>query len=60
MGMPLKRGCPDVSLRCMLRCGLTPRSASCPPRRAYPASIYPYNYPEELGLIPDFDRTSNS
>ena len=26
----------------------------------FEASIYPYNYPEELGAIPDFDRTSNS
>ena len=26
----------------------------------FEAFIYPYNYPEELGAIPDFDRTSNS
>ena len=26
----------------------------------FEAVIYPYNYPEELGAIPDFDRTSNS
>ena len=25
----------------------------------FEASIYPYNYPEELGAIPDFNRTSN-
>ena len=25
----------------------------------FEAFIYPYNYPEELGTIPDFDRTSN-
>ena len=25
----------------------------------FEASIYPYNYPEELGAIPDFVRTSN-